>query len=750
MLTELYDGRTAVSSPAVAPDGRRIAFVVSTIDLEGEHDTHPRVAGRPRRSRPAHRRARRRPAGVVARRALPGLHVAARREGQGDHAARDADRRTGRGAHGGDACPRASPTCAWSPDGKHGWRSPAAPATPATTPRTRAGSRRAGSRRSSPASTARAGSSTGRRTCTWCRPTAPATPRNLTPGPFQHDGVSWLADSSGVVTSAPRHDRWDLDYAEDLYLVPLDGEIRALTHADRHRTATRRCPPTARAWRSSAPTTRRRTRRTPGVGVIADRRRADRVGRRRARPDVLRHRRRAGAGLARRRRPSSPPPRIAARRTSTASPPTARRRRSRSPTGALSVQTFDAAGWTIAMAAVHRRAPGRARDARGLDAAGRHGADARAGSGWERSPCRAPTAPTRSTPGSCGRPSSTPSQRYPVLLNVHGGPFTQYGETFFDEAQMQAAAGFVVRDVQPTRRQRAAHGVGPGDHRAQAPDGAGHRVGQRRRRRRARRARRTPWPRTRSATATGSACSAAATAATWRRCWPAAQRPLPGDLQRAGVNNMLSEECSSDIGTVFRVDAWVSTRSRIPTSTCAMSPIRLAQRHHVPMLIIHSEDDLRCPINQAEELFVACALLGRDVTFYRFPGESHELSPQRLAGAPPDARRDHPRLLHRPPRPPLTATRPGGQRFPQAKSCRTARFRVPESEMGAISDSGTRNRARTLENACGNLSPQGVVSQASMSLRAMEIGPGSIGRSSRRYQRASTISSSSSTNSPDT
>ena len=33
---------------------------------------------------------------------------------------------------------------------------------------------------------------------------------------------------------------------------------------------------------------------------------------------------------------------------------------------------------------------------------------------------------------------------YPVLLNVHGGPHTQYGEGFFDEAQMQAAAGFVV------------------------------------------------------------------------------------------------------------------------------------------------------------------------------------------------------------------------------------------------------------------------------------------------------------------
>jgi dipeptidyl aminopeptidase/acylaminoacyl peptidase len=44
------------------------------------------------------------------------------------------------------------------------------------------------------------------------------------------------------------------------------------------------------------------------------------------------------------------------------------------------------------------------------------------------------------------------------------------------------------------------------------------------------------------------------------------------------------------------------------------------------MLIIHSENDLRCPINQAEELFMALRLLKKDVTFYRFPGETHELS----------------------------------------------------------------------------------------------------------------------------
>jgi dipeptidyl aminopeptidase/acylaminoacyl peptidase len=57
-----------------------------------------------------------------------------------------------------------------------------------------------------------------------------------------------------------------------------------------------------------------------------------------------------------------------------------------------------------------------------------------------------------------------------------------------------------------------------------------------------------------------------------------------------------------------------------------MSPVTWARDIEVPMLLIHSENDLRCPINQAEELFMALRLLGRDVTFYRFPGEGHELS----------------------------------------------------------------------------------------------------------------------------
>jgi dipeptidyl aminopeptidase/acylaminoacyl peptidase len=45
-----------------------------------------------------------------------------------------------------------------------------------------------------------------------------------------------------------------------------------------------------------------------------------------------------------------------------------------------------------------------------------------------------------------------------------------------------------------------------------------------------------------------------------------------------------------------------------------------------PVLILHSEEDLRCPISQAEELFVGLRLLGREPVMYRFPGENHELT----------------------------------------------------------------------------------------------------------------------------
>ena len=56
------------------------------------------------------------------------------------------------------------------------------------------------------------------------------------------------------------------------------------------------------------------------------------------------------------------------------------------------------------------------------------------------------------------------------------------------------------------------------------------------------------------------------------------------------------------------------------------SPITYVERIKTPLLIIHSEEDYRCPIEQGEQLFVALKKLRKETTMVRFPGENHELS----------------------------------------------------------------------------------------------------------------------------
>ncbi|WP_138758285.1 alpha/beta hydrolase family protein [Modestobacter altitudinis] len=56
------------------------------------------------------------------------------------------------------------------------------------------------------------------------------------------------------------------------------------------------------------------------------------------------------------------------------------------------------------------------------------------------------------------------------------------------------------------------------------------------------------------------------------------------------------------------------------------SPLRLVRQITAPLAIVHSEEDRRCSIGQAEELFMALTLLDREVELIRFPGEGHELT----------------------------------------------------------------------------------------------------------------------------
>lgn len=63
-----------------------------------------------------------------------------------------------------------------------------------------------------------------------------------------------------------------------------------------------------------------------------------------------------------------------------------------------------------------------------------------------------------------------------------------------------------------------------------------------------------------------------------------------------------------------------------PGAYWAASPLRLVEGITDPLIIVHSEEDRRCAIQQAEELFMALKLLDREVEFVRFPGEGHGLT----------------------------------------------------------------------------------------------------------------------------
>ncbi len=56
------------------------------------------------------------------------------------------------------------------------------------------------------------------------------------------------------------------------------------------------------------------------------------------------------------------------------------------------------------------------------------------------------------------------------------------------------------------------------------------------------------------------------------------------------------------------------------------SPLKYVNRIKTPLLILHSEQDYRCPIEQGEQLFIALKRNGKETRFIRFPDSNHELS----------------------------------------------------------------------------------------------------------------------------
>ena len=633
----LIDGRSAVGQVAVSPDGRHVAFVVATTNLEKNTtstlvwlDDAPVTAG-PHDANPTWS-----PDGRF-------LAFTSRRgEKQGDSTLHVLP--VGRSGEVRTICamPDGLGDVAWSPDGR----------TIAFTSRTRHERYSAESAAwQSPRKVERLFSRLNGEDWIFDRPQhvyvvaadGTGTPRNLTPGEFQHDGISWLRDSSAIVTSAQRHDTWDRDHASDLYVVDViehgdgdgddhGGNVRPLTaHDGQYGDPSVSPDGTAVAFIGS-----------PDPGVYPQNERVGVLpldGSPHPHTDI----RWVSAELDRTFQPTvgSRAPvwesdtqilataedrgathlyRLAADGSAAPEPLT---------DGPLSVTSFDAAGFDgvgATIATVRTTVDHPAELFVGDEQRTHVGDDLAAGLlGWEH--VAVPTTDgTDEIDVWIMRPVGFDEHgRYPVLLNVHGGPHTQYGEYFHDEFQMQAAAGFVV--VLGNPRGSSGRHTGWG----QAIQGPNHPT--------------VPGP----GWGTVDVDDVVAIIDTvvdryefcdpdrvgmlggsyggWMATWLAGHH---GDRFRAicserAVNNATALELSSDISTGFNAVHGVN-HLEDPDEYVRMSPVAAVRNIDTPMLIIHSEEDWRCPIGQAEELWVALKLLDKDVDFYRFPGENHELS----------------------------------------------------------------------------------------------------------------------------
>lgn len=205
----------------------------------------------------------------------------------------------------------------------------------------------------------------------------------------------------------------------------------------------------------------------------------------------------------------------------------------------------------------------------------------------------------------------------PVLVNIHGGPATQYGFGFFDEFQVYAGAGFAVVACNP----RGSAGSGREFQHAVTGDGWG--------------------------TVDVADLTAALEAALDR--FPRLDRDRMGIMggsyggfltawmitrdhrfRSAVVERALlswpSFAGTSDIGPTLPLrytgadypDGWDVWWEK--------SPLAFAHQITTPTLVLHSEEDWRCPIEQAEQFFVALLRTGVETEMLRFPGEGHELS----------------------------------------------------------------------------------------------------------------------------
>jgi acylaminoacyl-peptidase len=214
------------------------------------------------------------------------------------------------------------------------------------------------------------------------------------------------------------------------------------------------------------------------------------------------------------------------------------------------------------------------------------------------------------------RPPASRESAPPLVLEIHGGPHSAYGYTFFLEFQLLAAAGIAVAYGNPRGSQAYGHpyadaivgdwGGRDADDVLRILDGA---------------LARGRFDPARVGVAGGSY---GGFMTTW--LLGHSDRFAAGVSMRA-VNDFVSEIGASDLGWFLERELRTRYADDAGRALFEGSPMRAAAKIRAPLLVEHSERDYRCPIDQGEQLFTVLRRLGNaGAEFVRFSDKGHEMS----------------------------------------------------------------------------------------------------------------------------
>ncbi|MEA5038933.1 MAG: S9 family peptidase [Clostridiaceae bacterium] len=208
-----------------------------------------------------------------------------------------------------------------------------------------------------------------------------------------------------------------------------------------------------------------------------------------------------------------------------------------------------------------------------------------------------------------------PKKKYPSILDIHGGPKAAYGPIFFHEMQAWASQGYFVFFCNPVGGEgrgnefadlRGKYGTIDYDNLMDFTDAVLEKY---------------PQIDSKRMAVTGGSYGGYMT--NW--IVGHTDRFVCAATQRC-ISNWVSFCGTSDIGPTFGVDQTDAPLVSGAKKMWDASPLKYAENIKTPTLFIHSDEDYRCPYEQALQLFTVLCDRGVPTRLCRFKGENHELS----------------------------------------------------------------------------------------------------------------------------